>query len=388
MRLILGDCIEKMREIPENSIDAVITDPPYGIRFMGKAWDGEDIEKKVANRRNWPNEYKGAGPNGGHNSAAAEAGKYDLTSKGMRAFQEFSREWSAEALRILKPGGHLLSFSSCRTYHRMTSGIEDAGFEIRDQLQWIFGSGFPKSLNLSGEYEGWGTALKPAFEPICMGRKPLVGTVAENVAQFGTGAINIKESRIEDLRWPSNVLFDEEAAAILDEQAGELQSGGFPNDGGMRTHNGIYGKPSIRKDGAVLANSGGASRFFYCAKASQSERNAGLKMLPAKATGMSNGAQAHGEGYDKGQGIGLNKIVKKQNFHPTVKPVDVMKWLIKLVTPPHGTVLDPFMGSGTTGVAARQLGFDFIGFEVSEEYFEIANHRISSPEHAHQPELF
>lgn len=143
--LYLGDCIEVMRELPENSVDSIVTDPPYGIRFMGKSWDGADIDKRVADRRAHKSHAPGAGPNGGHKSAAAEAGKYDPSPTAMRAFQEFSEEWAREAFRVLKPGGHLLSFSSARTYHRMTSGIEDAGFEIRDQIMWIFGSGFPKA---------------------------------------------------------------------------------------------------------------------------------------------------------------------------------------------------------------------------------------------------
>ncbi|WP_422766324.1 DNA methyltransferase, partial [Pseudomonas aeruginosa] len=180
---------------PDNSFDSVVTDPPYGIRFMGKAWDGADIEARAARRAEMPSHAPDAGPNGGHRSVAAEAGKYDLTPKGMLAFQAFTLEWAAECLRVLRPGGHLLSFASPRTYHHMAVGIEMAGFEIRDQIMWVFGSGFPKSHNLSGEFEGWGTALKPGHEPICMARKPLVGTVAANVLAHGTGALNIDACR-------------------------------------------------------------------------------------------------------------------------------------------------------------------------------------------------
>lgn len=194
--LHLGDCLEVMRTLPDNSVDSVVTDPPYGIRFMGKAWDGKDIEERAARRASKPSCDSTCGSNGGHRSLAAEAGKYDLTPSAMRAFQQFSFEWAAEAFRLLKPGGYLLSFASPRTYHHMAAGIEMAGFEIRDQIMWVFGSGFPKSHNLAGEYEGWGTALKPAHEPICMARKPLAGTVAANVLEHGTGALNIDGCRI------------------------------------------------------------------------------------------------------------------------------------------------------------------------------------------------
>lgn len=154
--LHLGDCLQVLKTFPDNSFDSVVTDPPYGIRFMGKAWDGADIEARAARRAEMPSHAPDAGPNGGHRSVAAEAGKYDLTPKGMLAFQAFTLEWAAECLRVLRPGGHLLSFASPRTYHHMAVGIEMAGFEIRDQIMWVFGSGFPKSHNLSGEFEGWG----------------------------------------------------------------------------------------------------------------------------------------------------------------------------------------------------------------------------------------
>ncbi len=242
-QLLQGDCLELMRTLPDNSVDAVVTDPPYGIRFMGKAWDGADIDQKHRQRK-----ARGVACLGSDTAVpaviAAEAGKYSKSLESMRAFQQFSEDWAREALRVLKPGGYLLSFSSPRTYHRMVCGIEDAGFEIRDCIQWVFGSGFPKNLDISkaidkvagaqrevvglknvgngnarGEgfnheggtegvpvtapatdeakaWDGWGTALKPAHEPIVMARKPLVGTVADNVLQFGTGGINIGDCRI------------------------------------------------------------------------------------------------------------------------------------------------------------------------------------------------
>lgn len=362
-----GDCVEVMRGLPDHSVDSVVTDPPYELGFMGKKWDSTGIAYNVAMWR--------------------------------------------EVLRVLKPGGHLLSFGGTRTYHRMACAIEDAGFEIRDQLQWLYGSGFPKSLDIgkaidkaagaertkiripacnvrnpksingghgiSGgdrpwmqealergyheadsaeavtpearQWNGWGTALKPAHEPICMARKPLSeSTVAANVLKWGTGGLNVDGCLIAPReeadkagfghysrntskpgalagkvqndnerreftptaragRFPANILLDEEAAAMLDEQ------------------------------------SGGASRFFYIAKASKSERGTG-------------------------------------NTHPTVKPVKLMRYLARLITPPGGTVLDPFAGSGTTLLAAEQEGFDSIGIEMNPEYCEIIRKRMAHPE--------
>jgi site-specific DNA-methyltransferase (adenine-specific) len=355
MKLLLGDCLDKLKELEDNSVDSIVTDPPYGLSFMGKKWD------------------------------------YDVPSQAI---------WE-ECMRVLKPGGHLLSFAGSRTYHRMAVRIEDAGFEIRDQIMWIYGSGFPKSHNIgkavdalektgksnpkalrearmgndykptgqidykkgrmfssdiendttqqiiNNEWEGWGTALKPAHEPIVMARKPFKGNVAGNVLEWGVGGVNIDDSRIDFVseadkaesinknqhadfgstmgsnqiygdysmlkpqnynptgRFPANVIFDEEAGKILDEQYEA------------------------------------ASRFFYCPKASKGDRN---------------------EGGD--------------NTHPTVKPTDLMLYLIRLVTPNGGTTLDPFMGSGSTGKAAVRGGFDFIGIEREKEYFQIAETRI------------
>lgn len=321
-----GDSLELLKTLPENSVDSIVTDPPYGLSFMGKKWD------------------------------------YDVPSKEL---------WE-NVIRVLKPGGHLLSFGGTRTYHRMVVALEDAGFEIRDQLQWLFGSGFPKSHNLG---DGWGTALKPANEPIVLARKPLSEkTVALNVLKWGTGALNIDASRIEGIppvvpqpafnttgeiynmktgegrsgqmsnstqgRWPANLLLDEEAAEMLDEQSGTLKSGSLApgHKRGDGTGNSLMGGGGVieRQYGN---DSGGASRFFYCAKASKRERG-------------------------------------KENNHPTVKPIKLMEYLIRLITPPGGIVLDPFMGSGTTGVACKQLGFEFIGIEMNKEYVEIAERRI------------
>ena len=373
-----GNSLERLKEFPDNYFDCVVTDPPYGLSFMGKKWD------------------------------------YDVPSV----------ELWREVLRVLKPGGHVLSFGGTRTYHRMVVNIEDAGFEIRDQIAWLYGSGFPKSLDVSkaidkaagaereivGEakrsgansrayqseaittagqhfktapatpdakkWQGFGTALKPANEPIVVARKPLEKglTVAENVLKFGTGAMNIDGSRIgtEQMggqtikqsygsdahfgggekrnkqvtatiaqgRWPANVLFDERAAEMLDEQSGQLSQCGGPK---KTTHDaGMFG---IGTPGRIYTEANrGASRFFYCAKASKSERNAGLDNL--------------------------------KNVHPTIKPIKLMEYLIKLVCPPSGIVLDPFCGSGSTGVAAKRLGFGFVGIEMNAEYVEIAKRRV------------
>lgn len=338
-RLHLGDCRSFLKTLPENSVDSVVTDPPYELGFMGKAWDSSGIA-------------------------------YDV---GM---------WR-EVLRVLKPGGHLLSFGGTRTYHRMACAIEDAGFEVRDQIQWLYGSGFPKSHNLEGDWDGWGTALKPANEPICVARKPLSEkTVVANVLRWGVGALNINGCRVtgpgwrktsgetgggfksgkfmgiggdgeptqKNLtresslgRWPANIALDEEVAALLDAQSGQLPS--RPSKTmrrGATTGRGLgyHGNENIQEVEGWFSDSGGASRFFYVAKASRSDRG-------------------------------------KQNLHPTVKPVELMKHLIKLVTPPGGMVLDPFTGSGSTFVGAIELGFVAIGSEMNPEYYEMARKRVA-----------
>lgn len=400
MKLLVGDCLEQMKTLSDNSVDAVVTDPPYGLSFMNKKWD------------------------------------YDVPSVDI---------WR-EVYRVLKPGGHVLSFGGTRTYHRMVVNIEDAGFEIRDQVQWIYGSGFPKSHNVSkaiaklngeelasvgegrsgassrafqseekttaGKYkitkannkwDGWGSALKPANEPICLARKPLEKgfTLAENVLKYRTGAINVDGCRIkteEKLnyskslvqnvtwaksgtgeqnpqgRWPANVLFDEDAAEMLDAQSGPIKTK-LPFKK-VSEHTFGVGDEQVHKGQKFESQKGlgitvpGASRFFYVAKASKKERNAGLEGMSRQFTKTMNGGIG-GREHNPDEPTAYN-----QNFHPTVKPIKLMEYLITLITPPNGTVLDPFMGSGSTGVAARRLGFDFIGCEMSEEYVQIATKRI------------
>jgi len=419
--VIHGDCVEVMRSMDAESVDAIVTDPPYGLGFMGKQWD--------------------ALPPG--------------------------REVFEECLRVLKPGGHLLAFGGSRTYHRLAVAVEDAGFEIRDQIMWVYGSGFPKSLDVSkaidrkrddredvlrvtgeiarlrdiaglsnrdlddafgfagmaghwtttksqptvptveqwavlrdmlnpgewldaevwrlngrkgqpgeawverevvGKYEtdmgglggerlgttggditaaatpaaqqwqGWGTALKPAHEPIVMARKPLPGTVAENVLKHNTGALNIDGSRFsENNRWPANLIHDGSEEATQ--------------------------------------NMGDAARYFYCAKASKRDRNEGLEEMPLLTGGEATN-RADGSAGVNNPRAGAGRTGGNRNTHPTVKPTDLMRYLVRLVTPPGGTVLDPFAGSGSTGKAAGLEGFAFVGIEKEEEYVELARARI------------
>jgi site-specific DNA-methyltransferase (adenine-specific) len=400
LALHLGDCLDVLRTLPDCSVDAVVTDPPYGLSFMGKKWD------------------------------------YDVPSVAI---------W-AECLRVLKPGGHLLAFAGTRTQHRMAVRIEDAGFEIRDMIAWVYGSGFPKSLDVSKaidkaagaerevtgsklgqagysmadngrtnavygnlhdpnaecaitapatpeaqQWAGWGTALKPALEPITMARKPLAGTVAANVLEHGTGALNVDGCRVgaearpvmvrtetvvsatsmsgqstgatssgeltTSGRWPSNLIHDgsDEVVGLFPSPHGA----GYATDGkhcpgkqpSGASHGGIYGdyNPTATHR---FGDTGSAARFFYTAKASKDDRDDG-------------------------------------NTHPTVKPTDLMRHLCRLVTPPGGVVLDPFMGSGSTGKAAMLEGFGFIGIERELAYHAIAERRIRQAGAAgYQPDLF
>lgn len=403
-----------MRGMADNSVDSIVTDPPYGLSFMGKRWD------------------------------------YDVPSVDV---------W-AECLRVLKPGGHLLAFAGTRTQHRMAVRIEDAGFEIRDMIAWVYGSGFPKShdvakgidkaagarghdgtgFNAAGigvsnggskfrsdhpdyvkpqavtpeaaEWSGWGTALKPALEPITVARKPLIGTVAANVLAHGTGALNIDGCRVptdgevtggsggrtvnlpenvgaaivvgrsggnggnvtpDSGRWPANLIHDgsDEVLAGFPAHAGAASP-----VRGTESSAASVGRITGERDrvpGAFHGDAGSAARFFYCAKASRADRNAGTEHLEQHVGGMvSNTSGQHITRRDDGY------APKPQgNNHPTVKPTDLMAYLCRLVTPPGGTVLDPFTGSGSTGKAAVREGFRFIGIDLSAEYLAIAKARIA-----------
>ena len=404
-----GDCLEVMRELPSESVDAVVTDPPYGLEFMGKEWD------------------KLAVPKPGNLGGFADGNKpsFERVRRHLPAMQEWHYRWAVEALRVLKPGGHLLAFGGTRTYHRLACAIEDAGFEVRDCLMWLYGSGFPKSLDVSKaidkklgakrevvaikkktqsygyegnnvyggdknrggiqevtspatpeakQWEGWGTSLKPAVEPVILARKPLSEkNVATNVLKWGTGGLNIDGCRVgnEELvyspkgirpgqgnyvgdnykpnnpnttvqgRFPANVLLDEEAAAMLDEQTGPLHS----QDPATRiSRSKVKGVTGFGTGVSVeYGDSGGASRFFYVAKASKRERTMNGKV---------------------------------ENNHPTVKPIKLMRYLCRLITPPGGLILDPFAGSGTTLIAAVEEGFSVIGIEREPEYCEIIRQRM------------
>ncbi len=404
-QVLHGNSLEVLKTLEDNSVDSIVTDPPYELGFMGKKWDSTGIAYNV--------------------------------------------ELWKECLRVLKPGGHLLAFGGTRTYHRMTCAIEDAGFEIRDCIQWNYGSGFPKSHDISKaidkklgaerevigvckrsgkevgtygafkgnnkittpatpeaqEWEGWGTALKPANEPIVLARKPISEkTIAENVMKWGTGGINIDDCRIElngdykckangrpsltglgdnydpskanqpdtQGRFPANVILDEEAGRMLDEQSGITKSGGTTTKGAKNN----WGNPRTPLNN-IPPSVGGASRFFYCAKASKKERNLGLEDV--EPTTVDDGRNKPIDNPF------LRGKTPRQNTHPTVKPIKLMEYLITLITPPNGTVLDPFLGSGTTALAALNLGRFFIGIELNEEYCEIARRRVAS--HTAQQEL-
>jgi DNA modification methylase len=338
--VIHGDCLEVMPTLDAESIDAVITDPPYGLSFMGKHWD--------------------------HGIPGVDF-------------------WT-EALRVAKPGAHLLAFGGTRTFHRLTVAIEDAGFEIQDCLSWLYGSGFPKHKS----------KLKPAWEPIILARKPADkatplnidacriehngrrspckadGTVSRNSAGvLGGGHQDSASFDVSVGRWPANVVLDEVAASMLDEQSGELTSGTLPA-GTQREGIGYHGGLGVTVRNSFIGNSGGASRFFYTAKAARSERNDGLEGMPERLSVDDDWVSESRKDAPSGGRTSL-----QANHHPTVKPIALMRWLVRLITPPNGVVLDPFCGSGTTGIAAVLEKRQFIGIEENAEYAEIAEKRIA-----------
>ena len=412
MKILCGDCLEILPTLESESVHSVVTDPPYGIHFMGKEWDKVRATKKAKSQL-----------------VNLGTGMRITTEAENREYQEWCTVWASECLRILKPGGYLLAFGATRTYGRLQCGIEDAGFEIKDTIAWLYGSGFPKSLDVSKqidkmrglereiigenpnsrenvgdsgfniakkqpitkpasdeakEWDGWGTALKPAMELIVVARKPLSEkTIAENVLKHGTGAVNIDACRVPIAegrgRWPANLAHDGSEEVI--DAFPKTGPGGNIKGLHERGETNVYSDLGSREDWDSYEDAGSASRFFYCSKASKSEREAGLERLPEKDFGMSGGAQgaiARGEEPAGGQGFGINQVKKRRNDHPTVKPVELMRWLVKLVTPKYGVVLDPFMGSGTTGMATKIDGFEFVGIEKDEDYIEIAKARIAN----------
>ena len=420
-----GDLFDVLPTIEADSIDACVTDPPYGLGFMGKQWD--TFKPGVAEGRITENRAKDSGnPNlkGRTRGPASSpsAVEYDRSLEGQREFQSWTEAWAREVRRVLKPGAYLVVCGAPRSYHRMASGLEDAGFEIRDCFCWLFGQGFPKSLNVG---DGRGTALKPAYEPIVLARKPFKGTLKENLAKHGTGAVNIDACRIpsgqdhadkcasvvglasnrngacygewtgerenshSDLgRWPANVLLDEDAAAMLDEQsASEMHSAGEARDNFCPTGDSSWytSNDGTPRNGRRFGDNGGASRFFYVAKPSREERDAGIYDLEAKTAAELTGRKPGSAGLQNPRaGIRAGSMDRDvlarvaRNHHPTVKPVELMRWLVKLVTPPNGKVLDPFAGSGTTGMACAFELREFIGIEREAEYVEIAKRRIAA----------
>ena len=406
-KIYLGNNLDILKTFPDNSIDSIVTDPPYGINFMNKHWD------------------------------------YDVPRVEL---------WK-ECLRVLKHGGHILVACGTRTQHRMAVNIEDAGFEIRDIIAWVYGSGFPKSKNVglsidkgegmpnrghriavanrnhpdgtlepngdslppyeakteqAKQWQGWGTALKPSMELWTLARKPLKGTVAQNVLEYGVGGLNIDGCRVETEeeikiskgkgfggsfeggekeateritnqgRFPANLIHDgsKEVAALFP----NTESGGGlitrQNDNAMFDFGKWYSSVGI-------TDSGSTARFFYTAKASASERNMGLYGFETKKAGELQGGRKEGSAGSVMPSDGrINPYAgagsPKHNFHPTVKPIDLMRYLCRLITPKGGLVLDPFIGSGTTGIAAKQEKMHYIGIEIDEQYLAIAEARIKA----------
>lgn len=396
-KILQGDCLEVLKTLPDNSVDSIVTDPPYGLGFMNKEWDSPARERELLKKDKLQRTRKTGRVMA--NPSPLRPGMAILGAEENRKFQAWCYEWAKECLRILKPGGYLLSFGATRMYHRMASGIEDAGFTIRDQIGWTFGSGFPKSLNLKGKYQGWGTALKPAWEPIVMARKALEGTVEQNVKKYSTGAINIDASRVgtekisvhnapkgtfaggdpergsdtesyreHQGRWPANLIHDgsEEVVSLFPRAKG----GAYPKERGKSGVGFAEGKMPGDQPAHQMGDDGSAARFFYCAKTSAAERNFGLENMGKKIVS---------DGREKSiDNPFLRGETERRNTHPTVKPLALMSYLIKLVTPPKGVVLDPFAGSASTLIAAKQLGYSFIGIEKEEEYIKIAEARLKA----------
>lgn len=349
-----------MREVlstfPSDSFETCVTDPPYHFG---------SIVKRFAK-------------SGGADRPASRVGAYNRHATGFMGKSwdggdiAFQPETWAAVKNVLRPGAHLLAFGGTKGFHRMAVAIEDAGFEIRDTIMWLYGSGFPKSHNQNGEWTGWGTALKPAFEPILLARKPMVGTVAQNLAMHRTGAINITGCLVGDRddRWPANVAHDgsEEVISAFPDARGQIAVASSSNS---RKNQNVYGAMKRGSGGNAPRDSGGsAARFFYCPKATRKDRNEGLEDLPDKPLLWSSGTQNPGSF----QSVGTKK--KAKNNHPTVKPTGLMRYLCRLVTPPGGRILDPFMGSGSTGKAARLEGFSFTGIERELEYVVLAQKRL------------
>jgi DNA modification methylase len=319
IQLLEGDCLEMLGKLAAESVDAIVTDPPYGIGFQHERWDSAAIRE-----------------------AAAQAGHDRLSPN--EAFEAWCRIWATECRRVMKPGAFIAAFGSPRTYHRLACGVEDAGLEIRDTLMWLYSEGMPKSRHYPG---GRSTTLKPAYEPIVLARRDLDGTTEETIARHGTGALGAEECKVEG-RHPTNVILGHERAC--DE---ERCAAGCP----------VASVDACSQEGRSRLE---PSRFLYCPKASRAERDAGCESLPPRALDLFPRAQKGGK-----------KPAAARNPHPTVKPLALMRWLVRLLCPPGGLVLDPTAGSGTTGAAALLEGRRFIGIELEPAYMEIAAARVA-----------
>ena len=380
-RLLTGDCLDVLATLEPDSVDACATDPPYGISFMGREWD--TFTPATVEKMRTPKAFGAddANPNlrGRTGWAGSAAIEYDRSAAASLKFHAWTQQWAAAVLRVLKPGAYAVVCASPRMGHRVTCGLEDAGFEIRDSLLWLYGSGFPKSLNLPG---GRGTALKPAYEPVILARKPLGGrTVAQCVAAFGTGALNIDGCRLSTDGRPQRVgdYKDTGNNTYAGRMDGSLRGG---SRAAGTTDLGRW-PPNVALDETAAARldaEGGASRFFYVAKASRDERERGCENLPQRTAGEATDRQDGSAGLESPR-AGASRTHGARNHHPTVKPVALMRWLVRLVTPPGGLVLDPFTGSGTTGLACIKEQCRFLGIEREAEYVAIADARLRA-EHA------
>jgi site-specific DNA-methyltransferase (adenine-specific) len=308
--LIEGDALLTLTKLPSNSIDAICSDPPYGISFADRDWDGKDIRRAVSAQAEWLSDAE--------------------------AFERWTRVWAAECLRLLKPGGHAVFFGAPRTFHRLVCGVEDGGLEIRDVLLWLYATGVPKSRRMPG---GRGTGLKPAYEPILLARAPITGTVTANLKVWGTGALNIGAAAVGSAGyWPANVALSHSAGCSKRGCASDCPAPMVD-----------YARPDLR-----------STRLFFCAKADRREREVGCERLPARPAALYKGRP--------------ERIVR--NVHPTVKPIELMRWLVRLITPPGGVVLDPFCGSGSSGAAAMLEDRQFLGIEREPEYVQVARARL------------
>jgi len=364
MKLYNDDCLDRMQKMIDEGVqvDSIVTDPPYHLQSIVDRFKNTSPEDDTYTSEKVRNKSDGYSRLVGTGFMGQEWDGGDIA---------FRRETWELALKLLKPGGHLLAFSASRNYHRMAVAVEDAGFEIRDQIIWLYGSGFPKSHNLG---DGWGTALKPAHEPIVMGRKFIEGTNKNNREKYGTGGINIDGCRVD---YVSD--YDKKHQADIARGQDNADNGVFFGGKGKTkasTHEPTGRFPAnVMHDGSDVisdemigyGDGGSASRYFYCPKVSRKERDGGLD-------DMKDGKPVR---WNKA-GEWTDDTTPAKNTHPTVKPVELMKYLCRLVTPEGGTVLDPFMGSGSTGMAAKSEGFEFIGIEKEEEYYKVADKRIKN----------